>query len=609
MTQALLRPPTTLQPRPKANPTFSSSSLDTQTAFRTPQQSRSSSETRQPSLKTASSHDNTSSKVTAALVRRVLCSQPTSGVNETKPIEELLPPLTSSNEVDLQLYAIIAIVVKETIYSWYGKITSDQTFVEEVIRIIAHCTRGLESKLRKVDIESLVFDEIPELIEKHILCQLPIPTLFAASKLIRPIVSVSNHPRTVYHELNPHPALSPVPDPSSESSTIQQSRNEADYRQLLVQGALAILLPTEDLENTSLRTLVADVVAETILGRSIGGRVCEGWFIWTSITKLVEAVKAQVNPRATGEEIEVDSRSRLEKFGLLSERGDDTRPAEDGRRSAFSEVVWRLLQYVYLTIITVQFIIVSLFAASSKPKRSSWTAKATADSPIAKSTEAPAAILRPILDFKMLSLLSTALDLSFRMPWLSGSLALMQQHLIASPMAFVRVGAVDGLLDQPPHALYHQPGRPLPSARLISGDDDDLQDRPLPCLPIPSSPTHILKPSLLPTLLSTIRTNLFPRNALPPPAPDPPTIEQQFEIKKICAEALSALLPDILARAAGLSLEDVAKEVESELDVWSDAYLNKHLAYQILEMVVVRVLPEMGEKGVKELMEARGVGI
>lgn len=48
------------------------------------------------------------------------------------------------------------------------------------------------------------------------------------------------------------------------------------------------------------------------------------------------------------------------------------------------------------------------------------------------------------------------------------------------------------------------------------------------------------------------------------------------------------------------------RQVESEvLDVWSDAYLNRHVAYQILELVVVRILPEMAEKGVSELMESR----
>ena len=70
--------------------------------------------------------------------------------------------------MDLQLYAVIAVVVKDLVYSWYGKMTPDQSFVEEVVRIVAHCTRALESRLRMVDLEGLIFDEIPELIEGHI---------------------------------------------------------------------------------------------------------------------------------------------------------------------------------------------------------------------------------------------------------------------------------------------------------------------------------------------------------------------------------------------------------------------------------------------------------
>lgn len=242
--------------------------------------------------------------------------------------------------------------------------------------------------------------------------------------------------------------MSPVPEPSSETSITQQSKNEVDYRQLLVQGALAILLPTEDLDNACLRTLVADAVADTILGKSIGGRVCNGWFVWTSITKLLDEVKAPSKPRTTGKEIEVDTRSRLEKFGLLSERGDDTRPATNGRRSTLSEIFWRVLQYGYLTVISLQFVVVGLFTASWEPRRSCWSKQTAVDAPLAQTTVAPAVTLRPLLDFKIFSLVSTMLDLSFRMPWLSGSLALMQHHLIQSPLTLLRVGAVDGLLDQ-----------------------------------------------------------------------------------------------------------------------------------------------------------------
>jgi hypothetical protein len=76
--------------------------------------------------------------------------------------------LTSSNAIDLQLYAIISVIIKEFVQSWYSKITPDQEFVNETIQIIAHCTRGLEQRLRKVDLEALILDEIPELLHTHL---------------------------------------------------------------------------------------------------------------------------------------------------------------------------------------------------------------------------------------------------------------------------------------------------------------------------------------------------------------------------------------------------------------------------------------------------------
>ena len=88
--------------------------------------------------------------------------------------------MTSSNDIDLQLYAIIAIVVKDLVQSWYGKITPDQGFVEEVVRIVAHCTTQLESRIRAVDLEGLVFDELPELVEAHIKGQQSLRTCILA---------------------------------------------------------------------------------------------------------------------------------------------------------------------------------------------------------------------------------------------------------------------------------------------------------------------------------------------------------------------------------------------------------------------------------------------
>lgn len=51
--------------------------------------------------------------------------------------------------------------------------------------------------------------------------------------------------------------------------------------------------------------------------------------------------------------------------------------------------------------------------------------------------------------------------------------------------------------------------------------------------------------------------------------------------------------------------EIMIKEFEAVLDIFGDSYCNKHLIYGILELVLVRLVPEIGEKGVKQLMEER----
>lgn len=79
-----------------------------------------------------------------------------------------LPSLTSSNEIDLQLYGLIAVILNQFVKSWYQRLTPDHEFFAEVVPIIAHCTRCLEGRLRHIDLEDVVLDEIPRLLAEHL---------------------------------------------------------------------------------------------------------------------------------------------------------------------------------------------------------------------------------------------------------------------------------------------------------------------------------------------------------------------------------------------------------------------------------------------------------
>ena len=161
---------TPLQPTLKAASTAQHSQLSA-VASSTPTASRAASPARprKSQKQETPNNDYLSDKATWSLIRRVLQPEThSSDGGNTAPADAQRPPLTSSNDVDVHLYAIIAIVVKDFVQPWYTRITPDQAFVEEVVHIIAHCTRALEQRLRHVDIAELVLDEIPALFEQHV---------------------------------------------------------------------------------------------------------------------------------------------------------------------------------------------------------------------------------------------------------------------------------------------------------------------------------------------------------------------------------------------------------------------------------------------------------
>ena len=119
--------------------------------------------------------------------------------------------------------------------------------------------------------------------------------------------------------------------------------------------------------------------------------------------------------------------------------------------------------------------------------------------------------------------------------------------------------------------------------------------------------TYLQPSQLLPTLLRTLRQTLFPNSSLSPPAPPAPSASEISNIKRACALSLLSLLPTAVCKRffGGEETEHWVEEVEGELDVWGAQYLNKHLGYAILELIIVRVLPELGEQRVEELLKER----
>ena len=127
---------------------------------------------------------------------------------------------------------------------------------------------------------------------------------------------------------------------------------------------------------------------------------------------------------------------------------------------------------------------------------------------------------------------------------------------------------------------------------------------------------RVLNPAILPQALRSIRAALFPNN-MPGPVRIPPTAEETIQIKRNCAEAMLGAVPlPIRKFYFGSSGQEGGKgddpdkhrqvlEVEEILDLFGDKYLNAHLLYAVVDLIVVRLVPEMADKGVQELRAER----
>lgn len=259
-------------------------------------------------------------------------------------------------------------------------------------------------------------------------------------------------PRRIYHSLNPHPAL----DPSLTAE--EQRRYESAYRQLLIQGALAVLLPTEDLANACLRTLVTDIIADLILGQPLAERICQPWFLHGTVSKVVEIVKTPPSKATINKEIlqQEGRRSRLEKFGLLSANAANQRnhsPAQD--QSLLSAWFWTLLQYAFIAYQSVRFILVGMAHAQTLPRRVpgrlanapavSSPSQNTSPSSTRGKSDVDGHPAQAVINYGLFSCISTILDLSVRMPWLAASLSFWQHILAQGPG---RYGAASSILDK-----------------------------------------------------------------------------------------------------------------------------------------------------------------
>lgn len=240
--------------------------------------------------------------------------------------------------------------------------------------------------------------------------------------------------RSIYHSLWPTPALYPVPNEHDVTTITSQQENEALYCQLLVEGILAVLLPTEDLENGCLTALVGQILSEMIIGNGVGGKACEPWLLWESITKVAELILPHLPQAKAQKETCVANSDKRCSEGIF--------PALFNMAEALSVILaktfWMTLQSAYSVFALLWSVIIILSNSATLPERRPVLASLNE---AGQQTHKK----RPILHMRIWSCVSDLLDLNIRMPWMYAVLSML---IWAAIEGLGTVGRTNGIIDK-----------------------------------------------------------------------------------------------------------------------------------------------------------------
>jgi splicing suppressor protein 51 len=235
----------------------------------------------------------------------------------------------------------------------------------------------------------------------------------------------------VYHSFCPLPFLSPVPRASTPETIAEQRENERIYRQLLAEGALAVLLPTEDLQNPCLTSLVSQILSELVIGNIIANKASQPWLLFEGLSILAKMIQEEPRVKVAGR---AGSKPTM--------RNHSCRNAGGLAQSVFLST----LRWIFLIFAAIRFFVTSLVMSSSLPSRQGRGSKGrpqlTSHSTKLDDTDVDKV---PVVSFRIWTCASNLIEMEKRMPWLVASLSMLQLGLLSGPG---RIANPDGIIDR-----------------------------------------------------------------------------------------------------------------------------------------------------------------
>jgi hypothetical protein len=189
----------------------------------------------------------------------------------SSPTPPLLQASSTSPALDAELYDLIALALRAYINPWWTRITRyDKQLIIELTRILSSVLRALETRARAVDLNPLVYHDLPTLLAQH-----SADYRVAARKLGSSYAAAGSASLPMlFHGQQQHVGVS-----------IDGKIDEV-YVRAAVDIVLKACLSPEDWDPQAERYIIREVIVKTVCV-DLAPRITQPWFLHSTLLGLL----------------------------------------------------------------------------------------------------------------------------------------------------------------------------------------------------------------------------------------------------------------------------------------------------------------------------------
>lgn len=222
------------------------------------------------------------------LAQHLLFNFKTAKKNKRVKSEHRLPPLTSSNNIDVKLYALFSLLLHNFVFGWYTNsldLGSREEFTNELIFIFAHLCRNFQERINNStdDFVKLLIMDLPYLFTEHFENLEEVSCILIKDRGLETngIFSDDEYVEEWMQRF---------------SNGLTDDDKLVTYRRLLVKSIVCLILPHENVESNISREFVTSLLDGVVL-KNVIESFCDSFVIWDIIGKV--SVKLHSTAKAT----------------------------------------------------------------------------------------------------------------------------------------------------------------------------------------------------------------------------------------------------------------------------------------------------------------------